>query len=173
MTLDPILHASPIIQLHAAAAIVALLIGGTVLFRRKGDGPHRALGKTWVGLMAVVALSSLFIWQIRMFGLFSPIHLLSLLTLFLLWRGVTLARQHRIGLHRRVMQGTYLLGLVITGLFTFFPGRIMYQVAFGPEGATPAKWAIFVAAVLVTALLAGAAAYVRYTGMGRRVVTPR
>jgi uncharacterized membrane protein len=153
MTLDPLLHASPIIQIHAAAAILALLIGALVLFRRKGDGPHRLAGRLWVGLMGVVALSSFFIWTIRLWGPFSPIHLLSILTLVLLWRGVGHARRRNIRLHRRAMQAAYLLGLVITGLFTFFPGRIMYRVAFGPEGATPVKLLVF-AMVLAAAGLA-------------------
>ena len=154
MTLDPLLHASPVIQIHAAAAILALVLGGVVLFRRKGDRPHRFSGRLWVGLMAVVALSSFFIWTIRLWGPFSPIHLLSILTLVLLWRGVGYARRHNIRLHRRVMQATYLLGLVITGLFTFYPGRIMYRVAFGPEGATPEKLVVF-ALLVALASLAG------------------
>ncbi len=156
MTLAPLLDAAPLIQVHAAAAILALLLGGLVLFRRKGDGPHRAFGRLWVGLMAVVALSSFFIWTIRLWGLFSPIHLLSILTLVMLWLGVRYARRHLVPAHLRTMRMTYLLALVVTGLFTFYPGRIMYRVAFGPWGATPASLALFalvLAAVAVPALL--------------------
>ncbi len=47
----------------------------------KGTLPHRTLGWVWVVLMAVVALSSLFIHTIRMVGPFSLIHLLSLLVI--------------------------------------------------------------------------------------------
>ncbi|MGX7873880.1 hypothetical protein ACVDG5_015005 [Mesorhizobium sp. ORM6] len=49
------------------------------------------------------------------------------------------------------MQGTYIFGLVITGLLTFIPGRTMYAVAFGPQGATPQKLAIFAALVVAVA----------------------
>jgi uncharacterized membrane protein len=147
MYYEPLLQASPVIQIHAAAAILALVIGALVLFRRKGDTPHKRLGKVWVGLMAVVALSSFFIWEIRLVGLFSPIHVLSVFTLFLLYRGVSYARRKQIKLHRRTMQATYVLGLVITGLFTFLPGRLMNRVVFGPEGADPAKWLMFFGAV--------------------------
>jgi uncharacterized membrane protein len=160
MDLGPLLHASPIIQIHAACALLALCLGALQFFRKKGDATHKAVGRTWVGLMAVVALSSFFIWQIRMFGLFSPIHLLSIATLVLLWRGVIYARRRQIALHRRVMQGTYLLGLVITGLFTFFPGRIMYRVAFGPEGATPGSLAV--AALLLAAVAAAVMLVMRW-----------
>jgi len=156
MTLDPLLHASPLIQAHAVAAMLALVIGALQLFRRKGDGPHRLIGRIWVGLMALVAGSSFFIWTIRLWGLFSPIHLLSIFTLFMLWRGVSYARAHNVRMHQRVMQATYLLALVITGLFTFFPGRIMYKVAFGPDGADPEKLAVF-AGVLALAVLASLA----------------
>ncbi len=151
MTLSPLLDAGPIIQLHAAAAILALLFGALVLFRRKGDGPHRVLGRLWVGLMAVVALTSFFIWTIRLWGLFSPIHLLSILTLVMLWRGVAAARRRNIGLHRRTMQLTYVFALLVTGLFTFYPGRIMYRVAFGPDGADPLKLGLSAGLLLMAA----------------------
>ncbi|TPM28235.1 DUF2306 domain-containing protein [Mesorhizobium sp. B2-3-4] len=152
MSLDPLFHASPLIQVHALAAIAALLLGAVQLWRTKGDRLHRALGRVWVGLMAVVALSSFFIWTIRLWGPFSPIHLLSLLVLAGLWRGMRMARRGNIAAHRRIMQSTYMIGLVITGLLTFIPGRTMYAVAFGPQGATPLKLTVF--AVLVVAAAA-------------------
>jgi uncharacterized membrane protein len=133
MTLDPLLHASPVIQIHALVAILALVIGAVQLFRRKGDAPHRTLGIIWVALMAIVALSSFFIWTIRVWGLFSPIHLISIFTLWMLWRGVQFARTHDIRSHMRIMQATYLLALIVTGLFTMLPGRIMNKVVFGRD----------------------------------------
>jgi uncharacterized membrane protein len=151
MSLEPLLSASPLIQMHALAAFLALLIGAVQLFRKKGDAPHRRLGTLWVALMAIVALSSFFIWTIRLWGLFSPIHLISIFTLVMLWRGVRFARAHNIRMHQRTMQFTYLLALVVTGLFTFLPGRIMNRVAFGPEGATPEKLEIFAGVVVVVA----------------------
>jgi uncharacterized membrane protein len=151
MSLDPLLHSSPVIQIHALFAFLALLLGAVQLFRKKGDTVHRALGRTWVGLMAIVALSSFFIWTIRLVWLFSPIHLLSIFTLVMLWRGVKAARAGDIHRHMKTMQITYLVALVITGLLTFIPGRTMYFVAFGRAGATPEKLAVF-AAVLIAAV---------------------
>jgi uncharacterized membrane protein len=151
MSLDPLLHSSPVIQIHALFAFLALLLGAVQLFRKKGDTVHRALGRTWVGLMAIVALSSFFIWTIRLVWLFSPIHLLSIFTLVMLWRGVKAARAGDIRRHMKTMQITYLFALVITGLLTFIPGRTMYFVAFGPDGATPEKLAVF-AGVLIAAV---------------------
>ena len=136
MTLEPLLNASLAIQLHALAAVLALLLGGLVLFRRKGDRLHRLGGRIWVGLMLTAAFSSFFIHTIRMLGPWSPIHLLSILTLVLLFRGVSLAHARRIMEHRRMMQGTYLSALIVAGVFTFMPGRIMFEVFF--EGPRPA-----------------------------------
>ena len=41
--------------------------------------------------MATVAFSGLFIHVLKMFGLFSPIHLLSIFTLYSLWNAVSQA----------------------------------------------------------------------------------
>lgn len=153
MSLDPLLNASPVIQIHAAFAVLALVLGAIQLIRvTKGDWLHRMMGRTWVVLMAVVAGSSFFIWTIRLWWLFSPIHLVSIFTLVMLWRGWTFARKGDIKNHSRTMEYLYFLALVVTGLLTFIPGRIMYQVAFGPEGATPAKLEVFGGIVVVLVL---------------------
>jgi len=165
MSIAPLLHASPIIRLHAIVAMLALLLGAAQFFRRKGDPLHRAIGRVWVVLMAIVAGSGLFIWTIRTWGPFSPIHLLSVLVLVLLWRGVVAARHGDIGRHGRIMRGTYLFGLIITGLLTFVPGRTMYAVAFGPEGATPYKLATF--AGIVAVLIAASVAVMRWRASPR------
>ena len=81
--------------------------------------------------MATVAFTGLFIHVLKMFGLFSPIHLLSLLTLFSLWHAVRQARRGDIAGHRRTMLLLFWLALALTGVFTFWPGRVMYQVVFG------------------------------------------
>ncbi len=170
MSLDPFLHASLVIQVHAACAFLALALGAVQLFRKKGDPLHRALGRSWVTLMAIVALSSFFIWTIRMWWLFSPIHLISLFALVMLWLGVSRARRGDIARHRMTMQFTYFLALVVTGLLTFLPGRIMYRVAFGPEGATPGKIAIFGGVVIALAAIALLAALWRKTRRGAEFV---
>ncbi len=150
MNLTPLLEASPAIQIHVAAALAAMLSGAAILFRRKGDTAHRMAGRAWVGLMALVCLSSFFIWSIRLVGPFSPIHLLSVGTLWALWKGVGYARARAIVAHRRTMQITYAGALVITGFFTLLPGRIMYEVFFG--GDEP-----LAGAVVLAALVAGGA----------------
>jgi uncharacterized membrane protein len=140
MTLEPLLSASPAIQIHAAAAIAAFVVGGVVLFRKKGGKVHMALGRAWVLLMLTVVFSSFFIHTINLWGIWSPIHLLSFATFFSLVYGLAAIRRRNVMRHKRVMQGTYLGALVIAGLFTFLPGRIMYEVLFA--GASPAELAV-------------------------------
>lgn len=136
MTLQPLIESSLAVQIHTLFAILAFFLGGAVLFRRKGDRLHRIGGRIWVGLMVAAILPSFFIHQIQMFGIWSPIHVVAAATLVFLARGVWLARQRNIVDHRRAMQMIYLGALVLTGFFTFVPGRIMYRVFF--EGPSPA-----------------------------------
>ena len=132
MTLAPLLAASPVIQLHAVAALAAFALGAVQLAAPKGTIPHRIFGWVWAALLLAVALSSLFIHEIRMWGPWSPIHLLSLLVLIILPLAVRHARRHRVERHRRAMIGLFVGALVIAGAFTLMPGRIMHAVVFGP-----------------------------------------
>ena len=58
MSLAPLLDAAPAIPLHAFAAMAAFALGAVQLVAPKGTLPHRTLGWIWVGLMALVAISS-------------------------------------------------------------------------------------------------------------------
>jgi uncharacterized membrane protein len=132
MTLAPLLEAAPAIPLHAFAAMGAFVLGVVQLAAPKGTLPHRALGWIWVSLMALVAISSFWIHQIRLLGPWSPIHLLSIFTLVMLPLGVWMAHRHRVTDHRRIMISAFSGALVIAGLLTLLPGRIMHAVVFGP-----------------------------------------
>jgi uncharacterized membrane protein len=127
----PLLEAAPPIPFHALVALAAAGLGAVQLWRPKGGRMHRRLGYLWVALMAGVAISGLFIHELRMVGRFSPIHLLSLVTLASLWIAVSRARRRDIAGHRRVMILLFWLALVLTGLFTFWPGRVMHMALFG------------------------------------------
>jgi uncharacterized membrane protein len=131
MSLRPLLDAAPVIRLHAFAAMAAFALGIVQLAAPKGTLPHRMIGWIWVALMAVIAISSFWIHQLRIIGAFSPIHLLSIFTLVMLPLAVLHAHRHRVLQHRNFMIGIFTGALVIAGLFTFVPGRIMYAVAFG------------------------------------------
>jgi uncharacterized membrane protein len=131
MTLAPLTNAPLAIQLHAFVAMAAFLLGAVQLAGVKGTTRHRALGYAWVGLMLIVALSSFWIHDMRVWGPWSPIHLLSIFSLAMLPLGIYFARGHRVRGHRLTMLGLFLGALVIAGLFTFVPGRIMHKVVFG------------------------------------------
>ena len=121
---------TPVIAAHAAMAGAALVVGSAVLARRKGTPSHRVLGWTWVLLMASVASIS---FAIRFNG-FSWIHGLSVYTLFALVFGVAHARRRNIRAHRITMISIFVGALVITGLFTLLPQRLIGQMVWGALG---------------------------------------
>lgn len=119
------------IPLHAIAAMIAIMLGGIQLVMKKGGTIHVFIGKAWVFIILVVAFSSFFIHQIQFWGLYSPIHLLSILTIILTAFGINLARQGKIKRHGQVMAALYGFALILAGLFTLLPGRVMHAVFFG------------------------------------------
>jgi len=130
MNLDPLLQASPVIQIHAAAAIVAMILGPLSIFRRRRDRLHKIVGYVWISAMLVAATSALFIAELRLIGRFSPIHLLTLLVFWSVWRAITLVRAGNFTGHSRAMKSLYVQALGIAGLFTLLPGRIISDVLF-------------------------------------------
>ena len=132
MTLAPLFAASPVIQVHAMAALAAFALGAVQLAAPKGTLPHRLVGWLWALLLLTVIISSFFIHTIRWWGPFSPIHLLSLFTLVMLPLAVLHARRHDVRRHGRAMISLFAGALLIAGVFTFLPGRIMHAVVFGP-----------------------------------------
>src|SRR3954447_5838575 len=132
MNLGPLLSAAPAIPLHALAAMTAFALGLVQFAAPNGTLPHRTIGWTWVLLMMAVAVSSFWIHEIRLVGRWSPIHLLSLFTLVVIPIAVWRAHTHRVADHRRIMISIFAGALVVAGLFTLLPGRILHTVLFGP-----------------------------------------
>jgi len=131
MNLQPLLGAPIETRLHAFAALGALGLGAAQLMSTKGTMPHRIRGYVWSALMLIVAVSSFWIHSLRLIGPFSPIHLLSILTLVTLPRAIYLARRGDVAGHRRIMLMLFWFALVGAGLFTLLPGRIMGAVLLG------------------------------------------
>jgi uncharacterized membrane protein len=130
MNFNPLLEASTAIQLHTAAAVVAIGLSLAVLAARKGTATHKLLGRIWAAMMAAVSISSFWIVELR-HGQFSPIHLLSAVTLAALVYAIWHARRGNIRAHKRSMLLTMAGALGGAGAFTLMPGRIMGQVFFG------------------------------------------
>ena len=129
----PAIHTwTPLIATHAALAGVALVLGACLLFmRNKGQRAHRIGGWLWVLCMAAVAGVS--------FGIYGPsgyswIHGLSVYTLISLVTGVVAARAHRVKAHRINMIALYVGALIIAGLFTLLPGRLIGQALWSWVG---------------------------------------
>lgn len=134
--MDPLLgllHRHPLIFLHLATALGALALGSVILARRKGTVSHRALGWAWVALMAGATVSSAFIRDYRMPNVagFTPIHALTLTVALLLPLAIGYIRRGNVAGHRKTMQGLYLGGCIVAGIFTLLPGRFLGSLLWG------------------------------------------
>lgn len=122
-------EASLAIKLHAVFAIVAIILGLVVLYiMRTGTQRHKYFGRIWAMIAVFVCVSSFFINEARQFGPFSWIHALSLFTLYAVIDSVMAIRKGNVKKHMRAMKQIYLFAFVITGSFTFLPGRLMNVV---------------------------------------------
>ena len=116
------------LPVHLTCVLIALPLGAFVLWRPKGTTTHKALGRLWVVLMLVAAISSY--WLRTLSGGFSFIHLLSVLTIVGLPLAIYNARKGNIPAHLRAMRGVY-IGLVVAGLFALRPTRTLGGMLFG------------------------------------------
>ena len=134
MSLAPLLSAPLAVQIHVYTVVPAALIGGYMLLACKGTPMHKLLGRIWIVLMITTALASFFIHELDLLAGFSPIHILSVMTLAGCVQAVRLARARRIKEHMRIVKSLYFGGIGIAGLFTLLPGRIMNRMIFGDGG---------------------------------------
>jgi uncharacterized membrane protein len=136
----------PLVVVHAVAASYALALGAVQLLRRrKGDRPHRWIGRSWLAAMAITVLSSFGVRTLT--GGFSWLHALSAFTAVTLTLGVLAARRGDVRAHRGNMIGTYL------GLLGAFVGVIVVPTRRIPElaAAQPLVLAIWATSLAVTA----------------------
>lgn len=128
-SLEPLLTSSFAIQVHVAAAVTTFGIGLMLLLAPKGFRFHKTAGWAWVVAMGVTAISSFFITGI-MGKSYSPIHALSAWTMISVPFGIAAIRRKDIKKHRQTMTGMFLGGMAIAGLFSFLPGRTMWEIFF-------------------------------------------
>ncbi|WP_137155824.1 DUF2306 domain-containing protein [Rhizobium sp. FKL33] len=146
MTPEPLLAAPLAVQIHVATVLPSAVIGAfLLLWRRKGSPAHRFLGRLWVMLMIASSIASLFIHELNMWRGYSPIHLLSLLTIVGCIYAVRAAMRGNIRAHRLAMTQIYVGGILIAGGFTLAPYRIMNRVLI--EGSTPGQLVLLAALV--------------------------
>lgn len=137
MNLQPLLGASPAVQVHVATVLPAFVLGLWLMFAsRKGSPAHRLAGRAYLVLMVVTAITAVFITSSFPFSVpvgplrFSPIHLFVVLTLTGCWRAWTAVKRGDLVTHQKAVRGTFFGALVIAGAFTLLPGRIMHALLF-------------------------------------------
>lgn len=123
-------EASLVIQFHWIAALLAFVFGIIMLMRRKGTPSHKVIGRMFIILMLITAISSFWIREINRGG-FSLIHIFIPLTLFASWEAIHYIRKGNVKRHKRAVMGMFFGALLIPGLFTFVPGRRMWILFFG------------------------------------------
>lgn len=121
-----------IIHIHVYAAVLGLILGTFVFFRRKGTPRHRFWGRAFGGALAVVLVSSMFIHKIELWGIWSPIHLLTLLTAGLLIWAIRAVRAGQVARHGAIMEFIFLAGFVLAGALTLAPERMLFEVLIKP-----------------------------------------
>lgn len=165
MSLTALTDAPVGIQLHAILAIASFVLGPVALLRMRRDRLHKTLGYIWVLAMFGTAVSSLFISENPSLGPFSPIHLLSFVTLAGLGYALRAAIRRQSRAHGRAMRALYAQALIIPGLFTFLPGRRM-NALFGNGQDMAVFWVAAALAVLAMAGIWFHPALTRAVGQG-------
>lgn len=121
---------SPAVRIHLLAALAALVLGGVLMWRRKGRTFHRVAGWAWVSLVAVTAGSSLFITSLSP-GRWSLLHLITGWLLIVLPLAVMWAKRHDVRRHRRTMTGLFYGGFAINLVVAAMPGRTLWGMFMG------------------------------------------
>ncbi len=147
--LTPFFEAPIAVQVHMIAATTALGLTPVMFLRKRRDRLHKAFGYMWMSNMVIAALSSFAIMEIRVIGPFSPIHILSVVTLWGVWQAIALIRARNISGHRATLGHIAFWGLGVAGALSFLPGRTMSRMFFAEAPETG------FAAVVVAAILLG------------------
>ncbi|TDB68098.1 DUF2306 domain-containing protein [Arundinibacter roseus] len=125
---------SQLMYFHLLTVVPCFFLGTALIFMRKGTNLHKFLGRIYMILMVITALSTLFMPAKvgpLFFGHFGYLHLFSFLTLYSVPTAYWALKKGNVKLHKRKMILLYVGALLIAGGFTFFPGRFMHTVFFG------------------------------------------
>src|SRR5258708_900074 len=152
MTREPLIEGPVLVQIHGATAMAAVGLGAMKFAAPKGILPHRTIGWTWVGLMVAMIVTALLNQDFLQFGPFSPklccgpdgpclrgyvcagTHIWAISCLLSLPYAVQHARLHHVQHHRNAMLLLFFGMLILTGILTFVPKRIMHAIVFGSWG---------------------------------------
>ena len=128
--ITPFLTSALVLKVHVVSALKTFAVGVSLLSGLPtGARIHKQLGWAWVMTMLSTAVSSFFLIGLNG-GHFSWIHGLSAWTVISLPFAVYAARRHDVKKHSTTMRGMFFGGMVIAGLFSFLPGRMMWHIFF-------------------------------------------
>ena len=150
MTFDPILNAPFYLQLHAATALIALVLGPIVLYRKSRDIWHKVIGYVWMLGMVTTAITSFWIREIMADGSMSPVHIFALMNLGTVVYSIASIRRGNIVAHKRSLNNLYYYGAWGPFIVNFMPNRTIPTMLF--DGGT---WLTFgAAAAMIISLIA-------------------
>jgi len=118
---------------HLITVVPCVFLGAYLLLAEKGGKNHRLLGKVYMILMLVTAIITLFMKAkvgTQFLNHFGWIHLFSLLTIYAVPTAYWAVRKGKIKRHKWAMIQLYIGAIMITGFFTFSPGRFLHGVFF-------------------------------------------
>lgn len=123
-----------IVYLHLVTVLPAFVLGTAMLLMKKGTALHKALGRCYLILMFVTALVALFLPARvgpQILNHFGIIHLLCVLVLYSVPNAWLAARRGQIARHKAIVIRLYIGALLVAGLFTLAPGRMIHGWIFG------------------------------------------
>ena len=115
---------TPVITLHAVAALTAVLLGPVQILRRRRDRAHRVIGTVWVSAIVVTSVSSFWIAPDG----FSWLHGLAIWTLVCMIAAIVGIRSGSVEMHRGFMVGSYLGTLIAFAFAALVPVRLIPQL---------------------------------------------
>ena len=132
--LAPLLAAPGPVQLHAAAGMLALVLGAARLVWAEDEPTERSLGWGFLGFLVLSAVSALFLspphGALSLYGL-TPHHGFAVMALAGAGAAVVAARQGRRLGRQRIVTATFAGVLLMAGLFEMAPGRLLHTVLAG------------------------------------------
>lgn len=122
-----------LVYFHLVTVVLAFVIGTYLLIKRKGTKYHKILGRFYMVLMLLTAISTLFIpAQVGgfIFYHFGYIHILSFITLYTVPEAYIAIKKHNVKKHRNSMIILYVSAILIAGTFAFTPVRLLHTWLF-------------------------------------------
>jgi uncharacterized membrane protein len=131
MTFALFLASPPTIQAHAFFVIFAIVLGAIQFALQKAVLWSQSVGWTFTFVMMLAAGTSFFIHAVNACGPWSPIRLLSILTLSTAPLAVGRAHQGDVVRHPAGMILIDTLALIVAAVFKLCPRRIVHRILFG------------------------------------------